>query len=91
MVAIRHIEKVALNLLLALIAIYRILISPLLAALFGSLAGCRHSPTCSLYAQEALARHGLWFGGRLAILRLCRCHPWGTAGHDPVPHRMPQH
>jgi uncharacterized protein len=46
---------------------------------------CRHLPTCSEYALEAIARNGAWRGGWLAISRLCRCHPWGTHGFDPVP------
>ena len=46
---------------------------------------CRFQPTCSAYALEALARHGAWRGGRLALRRLARCHPWGGAGIDDVP------
>jgi uncharacterized protein len=46
---------------------------------------CRHLPTCSQYADEALARHGLWAGGWMTLARLCRCHPWGTSGLDVVP------
>jgi hypothetical protein len=46
---------------------------------------CRHLPTCSEYAREAIARHGVWRGCRLALARVGRCHPLGTAGYDPVP------
>lgn len=46
---------------------------------------CRYLPTCSDYADEAIARHGLWRGGSIAAARICRCHPWGGAGYDPVP------
>jgi len=46
---------------------------------------CRHFPTCSDYALDAIARHGAWRGSWLAFRRLARCHPLGTAGVDPVP------
>jgi len=46
---------------------------------------CRFFPSCSEFAEEALARHGLWRGGWLAARRLCRCGPWHPGGHDPVP------
>lgn len=46
---------------------------------------CRHLPTCSEYGLEAIARNGAWRGGWLTLSRLCRCHPWGTSGYDPVP------
>jgi putative membrane protein insertion efficiency factor len=47
--------------------------------------GCRHIPTCSEYGYEAIARHGLWRGGWLALFRVLRCGPGGSMGHDPVP------
>ncbi|MBV8061023.1 MAG: membrane protein insertion efficiency factor YidD [Alphaproteobacteria bacterium] len=46
---------------------------------------CRFTPTCSAYADEALRIHGARRGGRLAMRRICRCHPWGGQGRDPVP------
>jgi putative membrane protein insertion efficiency factor len=46
---------------------------------------CRHLPTCSEYALEAIDRNGAWRGFWLMASRLCRCHPWGSAGFDPVP------
>lgn len=49
---------------------------------------CRHLPTCSEYAYEAVARHGLWAGGWLALLRVARCGPGGTCGIDNVPERL---
>lgn len=63
------------------IHLYRWTLSPLLGA------NCRFHPTCSAYALEAIEQHGAWHGGWLAARRICRCHPWGAAGHDPVPHR----
>jgi len=58
-----------------------------LSALVG--AHCRHSPTCSTYADEAVDRFGLWAGGWMTLARLCRCHPFGTAGLDFVPLALP--
>jgi uncharacterized protein len=48
-------------------------------------ASCRFLPTCSAYTIEALQRHGAMRGGWLATKRICRCHPWGGHGYDPVP------
>ena len=49
---------------------------------------CRHEPSCSAYMDEAIQRHGVWDGGLLGAARLCRCHPWGTFGYDPVPETL---
>jgi putative membrane protein insertion efficiency factor len=49
---------------------------------------CRHLPTCSEYAYEAIARHGLWNGGWLALFRVGRCGPGGTHGIDNVPEAL---
>lgn len=46
---------------------------------------CRHLPTCSEYALEAIDLNGAWRGGWLTLARLCRCQPWGSSGYDPVP------
>ena len=46
---------------------------------------CRFYPSCSRYAVEALQVHGLARGSWLAMLRICRCHPFHPGGHDPVP------
>ncbi|NKB53732.1 MAG: membrane protein insertion efficiency factor YidD [Rhizobiaceae bacterium] len=58
-----------------------------LSSFIGS--NCRYLPTCSEYAYEAIARHGLWRGVRLSAARIARCNPWkslgGSHGHDPVP------
>lgn len=50
---------------------------------------CRHLPTCSEYAYEAIARHGLWAGGWMGLFRVLRCGPHGTQGIDPVPESLP--
>lgn len=64
---------------------YQLAVSPVLHFLAGPLAGCRFTPTCSVYAAEAVRRHGAIHGGWLAARRVVRCHPWGGCGHDPVP------
>ena len=58
---------------------YRYLLSPW----WGS--QCRFHPTCSLFAEEALERHGAARGTWLAMRRVGRCHPWHVGGYDPVP------
>jgi uncharacterized protein len=63
---------------------YRALLSPLLPPV------CRFTPSCSVYALEALKQHGPFKGTWLTLRRLSRCHPisWlgGSSGFDPVPH-----
>jgi putative membrane protein insertion efficiency factor len=46
---------------------------------------CRHLPSCSQYALDAIEHNGPWRGGWLTLSRLCRCQPWGTHGFDPAP------
>ncbi len=48
-------------------------------------AVCRFSPTCSEYAAQALAKHGVWRGAGLFVRRILHCHPWHPGGDDPVP------
>ena len=64
---------------LAIIQLYRWILSPLLGA------ACRFTPTCSQYGKEAIEKFGPFKGGWLTIKRIGRCHPWGGHGHDPVP------
>lgn len=65
--------------LVAVVRVYRRVLSPLKPPT------CRYVPTCSQYAITALQRHGTLRGGWLATTRICRCHPWGGHGYDPVP------
>ncbi len=62
-----------------LITCYKVLLSPVLGNT------CRFYPSCSSYAQEAIATHGVIKGSWLAIRRLSKCHPWHEGGADPVP------
>ena len=61
---------------------YQLLVVPVLPA-----GGCRFHPSCSIYAHQAIGRHGAGMGGWLALKRILRCHPWGASGVDEVPPR----
>ncbi len=69
---------------MAAIRFYRRFLSPLKPPT------CRFVPTCSAYALEAIAGHGVLKGFALSLRRLSRCHPisWlgASSGFDPVPH-----
>jgi len=78
-----------LALALGAVGSYRWLISPLLVATAGP--ACRFEPTCSEYAHQALAAHGLARGLYLTLRRLLRCRPKGGWGYDPVPAQDRQH
>jgi putative membrane protein insertion efficiency factor len=47
-------------------------------------AACRFYPSCSVYASQAVQKHGIVKGGTLTLRRLSRCHPWNAGGYDPV-------
>ena len=44
---------------------------------------CRHTPTCSNYAIEAIEEYGTIKGVYFSIKRILRCSPFGTSGYDP--------
>jgi uncharacterized protein len=77
--SLAHGSSVLNTLLRGLIRLYQLAVSPVLPP------SCRYLPSCSDYALEALARHGIARGLVLALRRLARCHPWGGSGYDPVP------
>ena len=66
---------------LALLRLYKVLLSPLFTG------ACRFHPSCSNYMAEAIRLHGAIRGGWLGLVRLSRCHPFGSSGFDPVPTR----
>ena len=61
------------------IRIYQLLLSPYCGCC------CRFYPCCSEYAIQAVAAFGVVKGLRLALMRLCRCHPLSSGGYDPIP------
>ncbi len=75
----KTIKKVIEFIVLLPVHFYRYTISPLKPP------ACRYSPTCSLYAIEAVKKHGVFKGIYLGTKRILSCHPWGGSGFDPVP------
>jgi putative membrane protein insertion efficiency factor len=57
---------------------YHRLLSPCLPA------ACRFYPSCSVYASQAVQKHGIVKGISLSLRRLIHCHPWNAGGYDPV-------
>ncbi len=64
---------------------YRLIFSPWVGY------NCRYQPTCSVYALDALEKHGALRGSWLTLRRIGRCHPLGSSGYDPVPGTDPNH
>ena len=69
--------------LIALVRGYRLLLSPWVGQ------SCRFAPTCSVYAIQALEKHGALVGAGLAGWRILRCNPWCHGGCDEVPDNSP--
>lgn len=67
------------GLLVGLLKLYKRFVSPLLPP------ACRFEPSCSIYAMNAIAKHGVVRGARLTARRLLKCHPFHPGGWDPVP------
>ncbi len=70
------------KILIGIVRFYQLAISPWLGS------SCRYSPTCSQYMIEAVNEWGFLKGSWMGIKRICRCHPWGDEGYDPVPPRI---
>lgn len=69
------------NLAVAILIVYRRLISPL----YGDV--CRYYPSCSSYTLQSIQRFGLLIGFFLGARRLLRCHPWAEGGFDEIPEK----
>lgn len=67
------------KLVVTALVVYKGGISPLLPSF------CKFYPTCSVYAMEAVERHGVSRGLWLAAKRVLRCRPFSPGGHDAVP------
>lgn len=65
--------------LIMLIRFYRRHISPY------TRPSCRFIPTCSVYAIQAIEKHGAFKGSYLAVKRILRCNPFVKGGIDFVP------
>ena len=74
-----NMQQAVAKVLLGLIGGYRLFVSPFLGA------NCRHLPTCSQYAKEAITVHGPLRGSYYTLKRMLRCHPWAKSTFDPVP------
>ncbi len=73
------INKITTAIPVIIIRFYQIFISPMFQS------NCRHIPTCSEYALEALKEHGLLRGFYYSAKRLLNCRPGGSYGYDPIP------
>ena len=70
-------DRLAVAVIVAVIAVYRVTLSPLLGR------HCRFEPTCSRYFRAAVEKHGALRGSLKGLARICRCHPWHPGGYDP--------
>lgn len=60
------------------IRLYRKILSPLFTG------SCRYEPTCSVYTEQAIQKHGLLKGSWMGAKRIASCGPWRPGGYDPV-------
>ena len=73
--------KIITKALVGLIGIYRTFVSPVIGP------RCRHIPSCSEYALDAIKKRGILTGALLTSKRILKCRPGGTSGYDPVPEK----
>ncbi|MEQ8225391.1 MAG: membrane protein insertion efficiency factor YidD, partial [Candidatus Eremiobacterota bacterium] len=62
-----------------LIKNYKQYVSPYLAL------ACKHTPSCSQYGREAIEKHGLVQGSKMAFMRILGCNSEAEGKYDPVP------
>ncbi len=71
--------KIFNKLVLLIISFYKKFISVVLPPM------CRFTPTCSQYSYEAFSKYSFFKAIKLSILRIIKCHPFHSGGHDPLP------
>ncbi|MBL8027078.1 MAG: membrane protein insertion efficiency factor YidD [Fibrobacteres bacterium] len=64
--------------LILLLKFYKMAISPFIGR------ACIYEPTCSVYAMEAIKKHGPFKGLLMSGYRILRCNPFSRGGFDPV-------
>ena len=75
-------SKIAVVPFVALLKIYKTLVSPWLGHC------CRYNPSCADYSIACFKVHGVFKGTYLSIKRVIRCHPFADSGSDPVPEKV---
>jgi uncharacterized protein len=75
------VKRLAREILLVPLHLYRRFISPALPA------RCKYYPTCSTYTVQAVRELGVVKGGIVAAWRLARCNPWSHGGVDELADR----
>ena len=74
----KTISDIAKRLGIGLIHVYRKTLSPIFAG------SCRYEPSCSMYTEQAIQKHGILKGGWMGAKRIASCGPWRPGGYDPV-------
>jgi putative membrane protein insertion efficiency factor len=64
--------------IIVLIRFYQKYISPL------KKPSCRFFPTCSEYMVQALIKYGFFKGIGKSVIRIIKCQPFHSGGHDPI-------
>jgi hypothetical protein len=73
-----HLLLLPRNILIAVVLVYRKIVSPL----YGDV--CRYYPSCSGYGLHSLQRLGVLRSIPLTAWRVLRCNPWASGGVDEV-------